>query len=359
MSQYFLGENLIFIISQPRSGSTLLQRVLAGHPEIQTSAETWMMLHPVYALKDSGIDTEYNAKFSRQGMLEFLTHYTDGEEVHLDAIREWARIIYGNAIAKGGKTYFLDKTPRYFFIIPELYRLFPKAKFIFLIRNPMAVLASELSTYVNGDWKVLGIFRPDLIHAPQYLLDGIQLLGDSAVVIRYEDFVRTPEKSITALCNQLGITYHESMLNYDKTPKPIGSMNDPVGIDQHTRPSAASVDKWRNMSSDPQARHFAISYLDVLGHRVIEALGYSYDEIRDGLEAGKHDTHRGADIFPWDIAIRPQNDWNFREWLTAERFFAIKRKGKIKGRLSALKQGLLHAYRLVKQQLRTRQGIDN
>lgn len=359
MAHTYLGENLIFIVSQPRSGSTLLQRVLAGHPEIQTSAETWMMLHPVYALRTSGIETEYNSRFAHQGMLEFLEHYTDGEEVHLDAIREWARVIYGNALRKGGKTCFLDKTPRYFFIIPELYRLFPKARFIFLIRNPMAVLASELSTYVNGDWKVLGIFRPDLIHAPQYLLDGIQLLGDNAITIRYEDFVSDPERSITALCSQLGITYHDSMLNYDKTPKPMGSMNDPVGIDQHTRPSSASVNKWRNMANDPQALHFATSYLKALGPQVIEALGYDYDGIRNSLDGGKPEPRRNADIFPWDIAVRPESEWNFREWLTAERYFAVKQKGQTKGRLSALKRGLLRAYQQLKQQLAKRRGIDD
>ena len=41
----YLGHDLIFVISQPRSGSTLLQRLLSGHSWIQTSAETWLMLH--------------------------------------------------------------------------------------------------------------------------------------------------------------------------------------------------------------------------------------------------------------------------------------------------------------------------
>ena len=45
-----LREDLIFVISQPRLGSTFLQRLLAGHPEVQTSAETWLMLHPASGL---------------------------------------------------------------------------------------------------------------------------------------------------------------------------------------------------------------------------------------------------------------------------------------------------------------------
>ena len=116
MSDAYLGENLIFIISQPRSGSTLLQRILFGHPDVQTSAETWLMLHPAYSLRHRGITADYNAHFAYEGAKEFLENYTRGRDVQLDAIREWARMIYQDAIDKHQKRWFMDKTPRYFFI---------------------------------------------------------------------------------------------------------------------------------------------------------------------------------------------------------------------------------------------------
>lgn len=46
--------NLIFLISQPRSGSTLLQKLIATSNQIDTLQEPWLMLHPLYALKDHG-----------------------------------------------------------------------------------------------------------------------------------------------------------------------------------------------------------------------------------------------------------------------------------------------------------------
>jgi len=52
------GKNLIFLISQPRSGSTLLQRVTGSHSEIQTESEPRIMLHPRYALKHEGLTME-------------------------------------------------------------------------------------------------------------------------------------------------------------------------------------------------------------------------------------------------------------------------------------------------------------
>ncbi len=351
MADSYRGKNLIFIISQPRSGSTLLQRVLAGHPDIQTSAETWLMLHPVYGLRGAGIETEYGAAFAAEGVREFIQNYAADSDIYDEAIRNWAQTIYGDALGKHGKTIFLDKTPRYFFIVPELYRLFPEAKFIFLIRNPMAVLASELTTYVKGDWPVLGIFQPDLLLAPRLILEGIELLGKDAITIHYEQFVSEPEKNIYALCERLGIAFHDSMLDYSRTPAPKGKMNDPVGIHQHTRPSTSSIEKWKRMADDPQSRHFALSYLDGLGQETIEQLGYSWEQIRRDLEKPAATPDNQEQLFPWSIAIRPRQEWTAREHWFAEKYFAVQEKGRIRGTLSAAKRNLKRLLCDLKKQL--------
>ena len=74
------------------------------------------MLHPAYSLRHTGITADYNAHFAYEGVKEFLENYTRGRDVQLDAIREWARMIYQDAIDKHQKRWFMDKTPRYFFI---------------------------------------------------------------------------------------------------------------------------------------------------------------------------------------------------------------------------------------------------
>lgn len=351
MGEKYLGENLIFIISQPRSGSTLLQRVLSGHPDIQTSAETWLLLHPVYAFKNTGIETEYDSKFAAQGVMEFMANYSDGMEVYDNAIREWASVIYGNVLEKNHKTYFLDKTPRYFFIIPEMYRLFPKAKFIFLLRNPLSVLSSLLSTYVKDNWPVLSFFRPDLLQAPQLILNGIELLKDDAILIRYEDFVSDPENNIAALCQRLGITYHQDMLDYSHTPPPRGGLNDPVGIHQHTSPSKDSLDKWKQLFSNPQSRHFAESYIQALGYETIDKLGYS-DELAGAIKNGVKPPSPPHGLFPWKTAIRPKKEWTIREQYFSDRYFSIIKKGSIRGSLQSTKKYLKQALKSFGHQLR-------
>ncbi len=312
----YLGDNLIFIISQPRSGSTMLQRVLSGHSDIQTTAETWMMLHPIYGMRTSGIETEYNATWSRQAMLEFLENYATSTDVLDDAIRAYANVLYGHVLSKNFKRLFLDKTPRYFFIIPELYRLFPKAKFIFLLRNPLAVLQSELTTYVKNDWKILGWFKPDLVEAPLLIQQGIELLGKDGHVVRYESFVEDPERQTADLCRYLGIDMQASMVDYSSTPAPKGGMNDPVGVHRHSRPKTDSSDNWKKLAEDPQSLHFAHEYLDAVGPSTLASIGYSTGDLKQVL--GPPPDAMDPSIYPWQLALRPWQKWNLKERYRAE-----------------------------------------
>lgn len=336
MSDQYLGENLIFVISQPRSGSTLLQRVLAGHPDIESSAETWLMLHPVYAGRTSGIETEYGAEWAYLARNDFLEHYTDGPEVYDDAVRAFAKVLYGHALTRAGGKIFLDKTPRYIFIIEDLYRLFPRAKFIFLLRNPLAVLASELRSHVKGDWPMLSVFRPDLLLAPGKIIDGMALLGERAIVMRYEDFVSGPEKQLDEICRKLEISFHPDMLEYGDTPEARGFMRDRVGIEQHSRPTGDSLDKWRHMLTDPQELHFAQSYLITLGSETLTALGYSWDELMDEVRHAAERLPRNSRVFPWSIAIRPARTWSLREKLQVYFFKKVDEHGRLLGTLKGV-----------------------
>ena len=336
MSENYLGQNLIFIISQPRSGSTLLQRVLSGHPDLQSSAETWLMLHPLYGLRKEGIQTEYRADWARDAVEEFLGNYTDGPEVYDDAIRAWANVIYGNALSRTGKRYFLDKTPRYYFVVPDLYRIFPKAHFLFLLRNPMAVLASELTTYIKENLRALSLFREDLLLAPRLIMEGIDALGPDAIQVRYESFVSNPHENLSELCAKLGLSFVPEMLDYANTPAPLGAMNDPVGIHRHTRPSTDSVNRWKDMAADPQKRHFAQSYLQELGPEIVGRMGYSYAEILEDL-AVLPDADESDSVFPWRIAIEPEENWTLRQKMAVQRLELLKENGFLRGNLASLK----------------------
>ena len=218
----------------------------------------------------------------------------------------------------------------------------------------MAVLASELNTYVKAKWPVLGVFKPDLISAPGWILDGIDLLGEDGYVIHYERFVADPENSIQALCDYLKLDFHEPMLDYSNTPKPVGRYNDPTGINQHTKPSTGSVEKWKNMINDDQLLHFAQRYLASLGEDTITRLGYDYQELFRTLHSRTISTNI---LYPWSIAIQPESQWTFHQHVVSDLYFSRRDKGWMKGTLSTSKKHLKKAIRAIQRELSSPDNI--
>ncbi|MGI9262859.1 MAG: sulfotransferase family protein [Woeseiaceae bacterium] len=332
----YLGHNLIFIISQPKAGSTLLQRLLAGHPDIQTSAETWLMLHPIYALRSTGIQTDYNAKWAATGVREFLGNYGDGETTYNDGLRSFAATVYGDVLKKHGKRFFVDKTPRYTMIVDELITLFPEAKFVFLLRNPLAILKSELHTYVKEDWQILADFRPDLIDAPARIVAARERLGDAGHTLRYEDLVSDPRGHIESLCGFLGIEFEPAMLDYSNTPAPRGKMNDPVGIHRHSTASTDSLERWKELGADPQLKHFALSYLAAVGDNTVADLGYDPVQLKSMISDVQVVSTRKS-LYPWNLAITPARKRSLRQHTQHAWYVGAGRGGPLAGLIGALK----------------------
>ncbi|HGY54755.1 MAG TPA: glycosyltransferase [Caldithrix abyssi] len=275
----YQGENLIFLISQPRAGSTLVQRILAGHSQIFSTAEPWIMLHPLYALKKEGLQSEFSFRDAVIGMEDFTAQLPKGEETYVEALRLMAGHLYNSALQKAGKSRFLDKTPRYYFIINELQRVFPQARFVFLWRNPLAVLSSILDTWVKNDWPRLGLHRSDLLQAPQMLLEGVKKTEGQSAVLHYEELAAHPQKQIQQLCRQLNLEFEPDMLNYGSLPAPQGRMGDAVGVKKHQSAVTDSIDKWKqNMRALP-ARLLADVYLTLLGEETVQNMGYDYFEL--------------------------------------------------------------------------------
>lgn len=280
-----LGDNIIFVISQPRAGSTLLQRILGSHPDIHTVSEPWLMLHPLYMMRTEGFDAEYNGQLARVGVESFFKMLPGGEEDYVESLRRMYVYLYQRALSNSGKSHFLDKTPRYYFVIPELSRIFPHAHYIILFRNPLAVLCSIFNNWTRANWFLLHNLKPDLIQAPRLLLEGVKLLGDRGEVVHYEQLLKNPESVLQGICKKLGIGYVPDMVEYGRHGIPPWSLGDQEGIYKYTRPSPENSEKWIQALDDPQVWRLSNDYLQLLGHETLEHMGYSFRELRQMLEA--------------------------------------------------------------------------
>ena len=278
MSSSTQGDFLIFILSQPRTGSTLLQRLLGTHPHIHTTAEPWLMLHPLYALRPQGHTADYNATGAYHFSQNFLAAIPDGPAAYQQGLRLMGTHIYQAALANTGKHYFLDKTPRYFFILPELYQLFPQARYIFLRRNPLAVLHSIFDTWMTQNYAGLAHLQSDLQQAPHLLLQGQQDIKGRVGIIHYEALVTDPANTLAQLGTQIDLDLSQCDVQYGRSPTPHWSLGDQK-VYQHPSPTTASLDRWQTALHHPQYWRLAHDYLTYLGPTYITNLGYNYQTL--------------------------------------------------------------------------------
>jgi hypothetical protein len=265
----------------------MLQHILGSHHEISTLPEPWFMLNFAYTFRSEGLEAEYNARYAYLAFRDFLKRIPNGKDTYFEAIRRAAYFLYSKTVESSTKKYFLDKTPRYYFILPELYRFFPKAKFIFLIRNPIAVFSSILETNLGGNWSKLFELvdrKHDILTAPSLIMKRIQQKKENTVIIKYEEIVSDPRRFIGDLCDRLCITFDPKIVEYgDKLKFTQTTFVDPKSIYKHSKPVKSYMDDWIKSLDTAQKVYLARKYLQFLGEEVIDGLGYSYTELKDVL----------------------------------------------------------------------------
>lgn len=286
MTSNFTGTNLIFLISQPRAGSTMLQKILGSHPDIYTVSEPWLLLHPFYALKDQGYQAEYNADLFRQGFKTFLNLFPEKEQIYLKTIAEVYSKLYDKALLKTEKKFFLDKTPRYYNIIPELASTFPEAKFIILFRNPLAVISSIISTWVipsDTRWFYLRNYKNDLIKAPELLLEGLDCLQDKCFLISYEQLLENPREQLESLCKKLNLDFDIRILENSQNNSANWHFGDKKNPYKTSQPNINNIESWKKSLNSPQTWRIVKEYLNFLGPITIKRMGYSYENMFEYL----------------------------------------------------------------------------
>jgi hypothetical protein len=185
--------------------------------------------------------------------------------------------LYDRALASSGKRYFLDKTPRYYLILSDLHEIFPQARCVLLLRNPLAVLVSILRFFVQEHWSRFARYRIDLMEAPRLLDEARGLPRDWVMEVRYEELVQDPEEQIRRLSRNLELEYVPTMVDHGCAPGqwPFG---DPRAFSLG-RPVPDYADAWVAALRDAQVWRLAHEYLERLGPELFMRLGYDYDAL--------------------------------------------------------------------------------
>lgn len=263
----------VFIFSLPRSGSTLLQRLLMAHSQVSSVAEPWILLPLLYTLRPNGQSAEYSHRISRRAVQDLIENMRGGQEEYIRQLRQFVEGIYAS-VARDGAVFFVDKTPRYYFIIPEIARLFPDARFIFLFRNPLQVYASVLSTWGKGGFRVLWGNHVDLKLGPKLLSAGYENLKVNSLALRYEDLIADPDAILKQVCEYIGTSYEPAMLEKFSQQNTNGRMGDPTGVYQYNVVEQGAQGKWKALFATELRKKIAMKYLASLPEDELAIQGY-------------------------------------------------------------------------------------
>ena len=271
--------NPIFLFSLPRSGSTLLQRILAKHPAIDTAAEPWILLPLMSSFQKKGVYTNYDHDAAFEAIKDFYQGFNGGKKALESEIREFALKLYEHRSAPNA-TYFLDKTPRYHLIADKILETFPNAKFIFLWRNPLSVISSMLKTWHRDKW-YLYFFKVDLYNGLEQLLTTYQSHPGKVISVNYETLLESPEEACTSICDYLELPFFQEMIEDFHSVNLQGEMGDPTGVKAYKSISSKPLQKWKKTIKNPLRKRWCISYLNWLGEERLNTMGYDLPTLLD------------------------------------------------------------------------------
>lgn len=291
----------VFLISLPRSGSTLLQKILCSHSRIGSTAEPWILL-PLAAMTDEvqgAVYAEYSHSEAVRAIHDLIAAMSGGEGAYHAALAHFVRQVYDGCL-RPGQDLFLDKTPRYFLIVDFIYKLFPDAKVIFLFRNPLESLASMMTTWWSGILKTYHL-EMDLREGPRLMAEAFARHRGRAYAVHYQDLVEDPEATVAGICSYLGVDFEPTMIERYRSADLKGVMGDKKGVLSYTRISTESLDKWMGILDNPVRRSYARRLLDSYDEATLAAFRLQPDAIMRRLEAAPISyRHVGKDLF-WRV----------------------------------------------------------
>lgn len=233
----------LFIIGNPRSGTTLLRLMLNKHTKMSVPPEAGFLAWLYDDYKDFIFTKEQVEKF-----VKALSQTTKMEHWNLDydALKIFIMSERPDDFSKLMDSVYLyyskynllkeveiygDKNNFYLNKIDLLSNLYNDAKFIHIIRDGRSVAVSYKDLNKRN---MTSEYAPDLPNKIETIakewMDNIQMINTSFEklnpilhhTIRFEDLISEPEESLQNICNFLDIEYDEKMLNYFETTESDG-----------------------------------------------------------------------------------------------------------------------------------------
>ncbi len=226
-----INDQPTFLVGSERSGTTMLRLMLDHHPQLAFNKESEFIVNQIHNDEFPSM-TDY-IEFLKQDRVFAHSHFSINENLsYKDLVNDF---LYQKKTRDKKK--FVGATVHYQF--DKLLKIWPGAKFIFLVRDPRDVASSIINMGWAGNHFV----------AVEWWLDALkelkrvrQLVSDDRIItVRYEDLLEKPSEVLAGICHFIGIDFSEQMYDYVKNST-------------YSHPDYKYAFQWKNKLSPMQIR---------------------------------------------------------------------------------------------------------
>jgi tetratricopeptide (TPR) repeat protein len=230
------SEEPIFIIGMPRSGTTLVERIISSHPDVHSAGE----------LLNFGMSLKHLSGSQTPALI-------DAETIARARNVDWNQLgeIYLSSTRPGTahKPRFVDKLPHNFLYAGFIANALPNAKIICLRRDPMDTCLSNFRQIFPPKSRRFD-YSFDLLDTGRYYVLFDRLMAHwqhefpgRILEVQYETLVDTQESSSRQLLAFCGLPWHDGCLRFEENPSPVATAS-MVQVRQPIYRSA--LQRWKN-----------------------------------------------------------------------------------------------------------------
>jgi hypothetical protein len=224
----------IFIVGMPRSGTTLLDRMLSAHSGIVSAGELidfWRQLHWQADVTPARTD----------GLREVIRHSAE-----LDYAELGARYLQQTRWRAQGRTYYIDKLPANIQMVAFIRRALPHAPILHMVRDPIDTCFSNFKAMFGNvssysyDLQALAHYYGEYARLTRHWHDR---LPGAMFDVSYTSLVRDPESTLRGVLEHCELSLEENCLHPELNASPVATpssaqVREPI----HTR----GLDQWRH-----------------------------------------------------------------------------------------------------------------
>lgn len=257
----------IFIVGMPRSGTTLLEQIVSGHPSVFGAGELTKFQDLIR--ESYSTQPQQSSPFSltiedpSQGNKCLVpANWNSISASHLAQLGDkYLEYVFGLTDRESKR--ITDKLPYNYFVVGLIAKVFPNAQILHCVRNPLdTCLSCYFQNFTAGsqysyDLTELGKYYREY----QAIMDHWRMLGIPMLDVNYEDLVHDPQPIVRDVLNHCRLDWDDSCLNFHRSKRVVSTASyQQVRQPLYTR----SAGRWT---------HY-VKHLRPL----IEALGLDYEE---------------------------------------------------------------------------------